>query len=185
VLTFVLPLLVQVTVEAPRTVNGIELGPADDFATTGPARVCMREMVISPRAGETAYLAYSGIHHGGIRLVLANGKDLEFIYGEIFRNMRRPGQGTSIRAKDMRVYLYDDENGAQYQVHVLLPETEWSEGGWQPVVNVRGTALMGNRADAQLFERLSFSRNVDCDRQYNFGLDLILDGEPVDQTSAQ
>lgn len=186
-LTVLLPLLAQAAVEPPRTINDIELGEPNDFATLGPATVCIREMVISPREGETAYLAYSGIHNGGIRLVLANGKDIEFTYGEIFRDMRRPGQGTSVRAKDMRVYLYDDEREVRYQVHVLLPESEWSDGGWQPLVNVAGTALTGTRSDARFFERLSFNwdAGVQCARRYAFGWDQILEGEPIDQTDAQ
>ena len=147
----------------------------------------MREMVIAPQEGETAYLTYSGIHNGGIRLVLANGKFVDFTYGEIFRDQRRPDQGTSVRAKDMRVYLYDDEREIHYQVHVELPATDWSDGGWQPLVNVGGTALNGSRADARLFERLSFNLDVEavCDRRYNFGWGVILDGEPIDETNGQ
>lgn len=180
-------ILAQAAVEPPRTVNGIELGEADDFATTGPAKVCMREMVIAPQAGETAYLSYSGIHNGGIRLVLSSGEFVDFTYGESFRDMRRPGQGTSIRAKDMRVYLYKDGREVSYQVHAELPETEWSDGGWQPLVNVSGTALSGNRSDARLFERLTFNLDVKaaCDRRYDFGWGIILEGDPVDVTESQ
>lgn len=181
-----LPILAQATIESPRTVNGIELGEVEDFATAGPATVCMREMVISPRAGETAYLAYSGIHNGGIRLVLADGSFIEFTYGEIFRDQRKPGQRMSLRTEGMRVYRYDDDRGpdVDYQVHIDLPATDLSDGGWQPLVNVNGTALSGNRADTHLFERLSFNLDVeaDCDRRYNFGWGVILEGEPIDQT---
>ena len=188
-LGLILPILAQGAVEPPRTVNGFELGDATDFASAGPATVCMREMVITPKSGETAYLAYSGIHNGGIRLVLADGEFVEFTYGEIFRDQRRPGQRTALRAEGMRVFRYDDDRGREvdYQVHVNLPATEWNDGGWQPLVNVSGTALAGNRTDTALFQRLSFNPDVDarCDRRYNFGWGIILEGEPIDETNAQ
>lgn len=184
----VLPILAQAAVEPPRTVNGIELGDAQAFATTGPATVCMREMVIAPQAGKTAYLAYSGIHNGGIRLELADGKFVEFTYGEIFRDQRKPGQRTSLRTDGMRVYRFDDDRGpdVEYQVHVNLPGTEWDDGGWRPLVNVSGTGLNGNRTDTRLFERLSFNLDAQtpCDRRYNFGWGVILEGEPIDETNA-
>lgn len=183
----ILPILAQAVVVPPRTVNGIELGDAEDFATAGPATICIREMVVSPRSGETAFLAYSGIHNGGIRLVLADGKFVEFTYGEIFRDLRKPSQGTSLRTDGMRVYRHDDDRGpgVEYQVHVEFPPTEWDDGGWLPLVNVAGTALSGTRADTHLFERLSF--NLDpkaaCDQRYEFGWDIIIDGAPIDRTS--
>jgi hypothetical protein len=185
----ILPMLAQAAVEPPRTVNEIELGDAGDFATAGPATVCMREMVIAPQPGETAYLTYSGIHNGGIRLVLSNGEYIDFTYGEIFRDQRKSGQRTSLRAEGMRVYRYDDDRGpdVDYQVHADLPATDWSDGGWQPLVNVSGTALSGNRNDAHLLERLSFNLDVEaaCNRRYNFGWGVILEGEPIDETKVQ
>ena len=185
----ILPMLAQAAIEPPLTVNEIELGDAEDFATAGPATVCMREMVIAPQAGETAYLTYSGIHNGGIRLVLAGGDYVDFTYGEIFRDQRKSGQRTSLRTEGMRVYRYDDDRGSEvdYQVHVDLPATDWGDGGWEPLVNVSGTALAGNRSDTGLFERLSFNMDVEsaCDRRYNFGWGVILEGEPIDETNAQ
>jgi hypothetical protein len=185
----IMPLLAQAAVEPPRTVNGIELGDAEDFATVGPATVCIREMVVTPRSGETAYLAYSGIHNGGIRLVLADGEYVDFTYGEIFRDQRTPGQRMSLRTDGMRVYRYDDDRGPEvdYQVHVDLPATQWDSVGWEPLVNVSGTALAGNRSDTALFARLSFNLDVEaaCDRRYNFGWGVILEGEPIDETNAQ
>lgn len=185
----ILPMLAQAAVEPPLTVNEIELGRAEDFATAGPATVCMREMVISPQPGETAYLTYSGIHNGGIRLVLADGDYIDFIYGEIFRDQRTSGQRTALRTEGMRVYRYDDDRGpdVDYQVHVDLPATGWGDGGWQPLVNVSGTALADNRADTRLFDRLSFDLDVEaaCDRRYNFGWGVIREGEPIDETNAR
>lgn len=184
----VLPILAQVAVEPPRTVNNLELGDAEDFATPGPATVCIREMVVSPQAGETGYLAYSGIHNGGIRLILSDGEFVEFTYGEIWRDQRKPGQRTALRTEGMRVYRYDaDQREVSYQVHVNLPATEWDDGGWQPLVNVSGTALAGNRNDTRLFDRLSFNLDVEaaCDRRYNFGWGVLLGDEPIGETNAQ
>ena len=72
--------------------NDIVIGEPDDFVTAGPASVCMREMVVTPWSGEKAYLTYSGIHNGSIRLVLADGDYVEFTYGEIFLDRHSPDQ---------------------------------------------------------------------------------------------
>lgn len=185
-LTLLLPLLAQATVEPPRTVNGIELGDAEEFVTPGPATICMREMVISPREGEKAYLAYSGIHNGGIRLVLADGEYVDFTLGEIFRDLRRPDQGPTIRKDEMRVYFFESGPDLTYQAFAI-PEWEEADGRWQPLVNVTGTALAGNRSDHPLFERLSFNwdTRASCDRRYDFGWGVLLEGDPIDVTNAQ
>jgi hypothetical protein len=179
-------LAAQAAVEPPRTVNGIEVGRPENFATHGPARVCMRDMVLSPREGETAYLSYSGIHNGGLRLVLANDEDIEFTLGEIFIDQRRADQGPTFRTPEMRVYLIERGSEVFYQIHgrVEVDDGEWR---WRPLVNVEGSALGGNRRDDDIFRRLSLDgdKGAHCDRRYNFGWGVILGDETIDSTEPE
>ena len=49
-------------ISTPRTVNGIQLGPIEDFQTRGPGRVCLEEAAFDLTRDESATLQYSGIH---------------------------------------------------------------------------------------------------------------------------
>ena len=55
-------------VPPPRTVNGEVLGSAEDFATSGPARICFASLAIDLEQNERAYLEYSGIHSSQMRI---------------------------------------------------------------------------------------------------------------------
>lgn len=173
--------LTQGAVEPPRTINGIELGAAERFATPGPATVCMSEMVIALREGETAFLAYSGIHSGRIRLVRKDGRFAEFAVGDAWRDARRAGQGPVFRKASMRIYLTTDGQDIRYQLHDV-PRTEWSDGSARPLISISGSALVGNAADDDLLQRISFDwdHTVTCDRSYNYGWSVIMGYDPID-----
>lgn len=181
---FLLPLLVAAQAEPPTTVNGIEIGAAEDFATRGPARVCMREMVITPGEGEVAYLDYSGIHNGGIVIRTADDRIIRFTLGEIYVDRRRPDQGPVIRDAERRIFRFEDDRFVKYMVFVVRPG---EEGEWRPLVSISGEGLGGNRADIRFFDRLSFDWDGSghCDRTYNFGWGVILGNEPIDVSESE
>lgn len=179
-------LAAQAAVEPPKTVNDIEIGTPEDFATPGPATVCIRDMAVSPREGETAYLAYSGIHFATIHLVLADGDAADFTLGENFIDLHKPGQGPMIQNGDIRVYFFEQGPEVSYQVHARF-ETDEGDRGWTPRVRVEGSALGGNRRDRDIFRRLSLDgeSRPNCDRRYDFGWGVILEGDPIDATETQ
>lgn len=70
--------------EAPaRTVNGAELGPAEQYEVQGPALVCFNQGGVRLESGETSYLDYMGIHTAGVRVVSASRRFL-VTEGDIF-----------------------------------------------------------------------------------------------------
>jgi len=184
ILAAFLPILAQSAVEPPRTVNGIELGDAENFATPGPAVVCMDRMTISPREGETAHLSYSGIHAGTIRLILADGDYVDFAHGDAWADQRRAGQGPAHVDGELRYYRFEDGREVRYQV---FAPSEWAEGRRRATVNISGTGLSGNRFDERLFDRMSLTAGdeANCDRRYDYGWDIILGDEPIETTESQ
>ncbi len=179
-----LPLLAVVQVEPPTTVNGLEIGPAEEFSTPGPARVCIRQMVISPQEGEVAYLDYSGIHNGGIAIRTADGRVIRYTLGEIFADHRRPDQGPVIRNTERRIYRFENGRFVNYMVFAIRPG---EEPEWRPLVLISGEGLGGNRADNRYFDRLSFAWEGSdrCDQAYNFGWGVILGNEPIDASELE
>jgi hypothetical protein len=177
-------LLAQAVVEPPRTVNGIELGDADDFATPGPATVCMEQMTVTPRQGETAYLSYSGIHAGSIRLVLTDGDYVEFAHGDNWADQRPGGQRPAYVDDKVRIYRFEDGREVRYQV---FAPSEWDQGRQRAVVLITGTGLSGNRFDERIFDRMSLTGGGDmhCDRRYGYGWDSILGDEPIETTEPE
>jgi len=170
--------MAQGAAEPPRTVNGIEIGLAADFATSGPARVCMEQMIVSPRQGETAYLSYSGIHAGSIRLVLADGDYVDFAHGDTWADQRRGGQRPAHVEDEARYYRFEEAREVRYQV---FAPSEWDDRR-RAVVNVSGTGLSGNRSDKRILDRMSLggADETHCDRQYRYGWDVILGDEPIE-----
>jgi hypothetical protein len=172
VFTALLPLLATAfTPEPPTTVNGQVLGAAEDFATLGPARVCLQDMIVSPRDGETVYVEYLGIHDARLRLVLADGTHVMLTQSDAFQDQRKPEQEPAIQRLAQRYYLIRDEGARRYQMVSL--EGESGEG--QYVLFLAGTALSGDLSDEQIFDRLSFSAGEErqCDREFGYGWDGV------------
>ena len=175
----VLLLAVQSAVEPPRTVNDIVLGAAEDFSTSGPATVCLRELVIRPRAGQVVQLIYSGIHSGTLRLILADGKYVDFTDGEILKDQRKSEQPATWRRDGFNVYrLPGTRNGKSYQ---LEGQGRRTDDYSPPRIIVKGTALKGSRTDLDLLELVSVADPsvVSCNVRYAYGWDVILEGAPV------
>ena len=165
--------------EPPKTVNGIELGAAEEFTNIGPAKICMRELVIRPLQGQSVQLLYSGIHVGTLRLTLADGSYIDFSDGEIFQDQRRRGQTPELVRDDMKVFRIRRQNSDS--VYQLEGAGRRNDDDTPPRVMVSGTALKKSRADWRLFDLMSIedSATADCDRRYSYGWGVILEGEPV------
>jgi hypothetical protein len=175
----VLLLAAQSAAEPPRTVNGIILGTAEDFSTVGPATVCLRELVIRPKAGQTVQLTYSGIHHATLRLILADGKYVDFTDGEIFKDQRRLNQPATWRRAGFEIYRLRGTRGKKsYQIEGVGRKTDDYS---PPRIMVEGTAIAGSNGDLDLFALVDVAdaASVLCDARYAYGWDVILEGAPV------
>jgi len=171
------------TGEPARTVNGAELGPAADFTVEGPATVCLRELVIRPKAGQSVQLAYSGIHHGALRLGLADGTSLEFTEGESFRDQRSAGQRQLWRQTGMELFALGlSAEGPRYQMEGRGTKTRWNS---TPRGFVSGPALRGDRRDRAILAGATFEPpdKVQCDRRFEYGWGVILGEEALDSRS--
>ena len=178
--TILLLLAAQSAVQPARTVNGQELGTAEEFATRGPATVCMRELVIRPRAGQAVQLGYSGIHSGTLRVILENGAYGDFTDGEIFIDQRKRATGPVATRPGMEIFLIHDQRPkVEYQLEGTRPQTDDYS---PPRVLVSGPGLASDRTDDRLFDEVSFAdpESVTCNRRYQYGWGVLLEGEPFD-----
>jgi hypothetical protein len=140
----------------------------------------MRQLVIRPRRGQSVQLLYSGIHDGTLRLILQNGSYVDFTDGEIFLDQRRRGEAPVSPRRDIGIYLVKDERPkVRYQLEGPGRRTD----DYTPArVMVSGPGLDADRTDDRLFDEVSFSdpKTVNCDRRYQYGWGVLLNGEPVD-----
>ncbi|TIX49691.1 hypothetical protein [Alteraurantiacibacter aquimixticola] len=155
----------------PMTVNGHVLGKAEDFATRGPATVCMEGMRVTVAEGETAYLEYLGIHNGRLRLVLANDSALILAHGDSWADLRRDGQQPSFHHQNA-VYFQIDST-SDYQIFLT---TEDGALHRSPVLNLHGSALKGTGEDVEAVERVTFGQPDwnGCDKRFGYGWDGIV-----------
>jgi hypothetical protein len=169
--------------EPARTVNGSELGPAEEFSTVGPATVCLRNLVIRAGEGDSIQLSYSGIHNGTLRLILANGESLEVTEGEIFVDRRKRRQRIVWQQTGMEFYRVDRRGaGVEYQIE---GSGRVNDGEPAPRAFLTGEALTGAQSDRDFVQGLSFEDPdaVKCDRRYQYGWGVILGAEPLDTRS--
>ena len=174
VFAVLLPLLAAAatyTPEPPTTVNGQVLGDAEDFATVGPARVCLKDMVVSPNKGEVVYLEYLGIHDARLRLVLVDGTYLSLTQGDAFQDQRRQQQGPAIKRPGRSYYLIAGQALPRYQMVTV----DGASGESSQMLFLSGTALSGRQSDEAIFDRLSFGADQvkQCDRRFGYGWDGV------------
>jgi hypothetical protein len=156
--------------EPPRTVNDQVLGKAEDFLTSGPARVCIRDTSVDIERGETAYLHYLGIHSGGIRVEGSNGTFLVM-------------DNEMLRVPKRRVVWDTDRSGRESARHYSEGELSYllfargSASQARPRVRVSGDALGRSTArDEAILKRIeSHDRQpAGCARRFDYGWDLLL-----------
>jgi hypothetical protein len=170
----------QSAAEPAKTINGQELGPAEQFTTAGPATVCMRDLVIRPRPGQRVQLGYSGIHNGTLRLFLESGAYVDFTVSEIFLDQRRRGEAPSASRDDMNIYLLRDQRPkVRYQLEGTGRRTD---DYTPPRVMADGPGSAADKIDDRVFNEVAFvePKKVHCDRRYEFGWGVLLNGEPFD-----
>jgi hypothetical protein len=173
-------LSLQTAAEPPRTVNDAVLGPAESFTTPGPATVCMRQLVIRPRTGQRVQLLYSGIHAGTLRLYLEDGRYVDFMDGEIFVDRRQRGEAPVAARPDMKIFLTMDQRP---KVNYQLEGTGQRTKDYAPPrVMASGPGLASDTIDDRIFDEVQFTdpAAVKCDRRYEYGWGVLMDGEPFD-----
>ncbi|TFI57800.1 hypothetical protein E2493_13320 [Sphingomonas parva] len=175
-LLHLLPLLLLQAADPPRTVNDGVLGTTEEFATKGPARVCVGNTMVEVLPGETAYLDYLGIHWGAVRIVGPHGK---FVVkeGDSWAPLKRPD-------------LFQDESGRTFArtrrdgepAYLLFAATEFSDGEEVPRVWISGEALKKGRASS-ILERVRTRQKeaTGCDRAFNYGWDMLFGEESIEK----
>ena len=163
-------------VPVPTTVNDQELGKAEQFSYQGPGRVCLRESYIDLNAGETAYLAYSGIHSLRVE-IRTSDTILKVSEGEAWAKPKHQ-QNLLLKRDDMAAYEVGDETNFRYLVYGA---NRYSEGKFVPMIWLDGTALAGDASDKALVGRLHVGTpsESECMIHYNYGWGVLLEGEPV------
>jgi len=143
----------------------------------------MNDMVLKVQAGETAYLQYSGIHDGRIRLMLADGDFVDFVPGS-WADQRRADQGPAMVIDGNRFFAFEYRLETSYVVFV---HDEEAGGGFRPAVRIEGTGIAGNRSDRVILRQVSPKGGYEshCDRRYAYGWDVVNGEAPLDSGSDQ
>lgn len=172
---FLALLLAAVQVEPPTTVNGDVLGKPEDFATAGPARVCLRDIAVTAKRGETVYLAYAGIHTGTLRLA-TGGRTIDFTHLESgigpTRSARLVGHRTGVT-----LFRYVEGHTPRYIARISPADAN----GGTSIVRIGGSGLAGTDGAGKVWKHLSISTAEvgGCDRTYSYGWDMLFGEEPL------
>ncbi|MEQ1510281.1 MAG: hypothetical protein ABL909_07785 [Sphingopyxis sp.] len=170
--------LLAAQVENPTTVNNQSLGTAEDFHTAGPARVCISNVSIDLLGGEHAYLQYSGIHRGIVRVLGAEGF-VDVTLGDSWRYDREEGELVYRRGRSR---YYRVRRGGEWKYGLFTP-TDYSDGVRELSADISGTAILGNEMDLPMVRRITYSDSTPtgCVRHYNYGWDVILGDAPLEE----
>jgi hypothetical protein len=149
-------------IPTPRTVNDGVLGTAHEFAVDGPARVCLLSTSFDLEEGETAYLAYLGIHFGEIRVVGPRGT-INLREGD---SWTEPTGGEVVqRSPDRAIARYGQGRAARYLLYL----------SGEPVMWVQGSALRGPGGERRVLPRIRRLEGNErsCTRRFIYGLNFI------------
>lgn len=149
----------------PRTVNDLVIGTAEEYTTAGPARVCMDNLMITARSGESVSLNYSGIHGGKLRLNRQNSW-IDVSLSEIFRQPANRGPVILRHAAD---YVADasDETRLRYG---LYGRSDFYDD-LRLLALSEGPSFVGDERDDSVLRRIELRRldSPPCDVTYDFG----------------
>ena len=161
--------------EPPRTINGIVLGNADEFAVTGPARICLIHTSVDLQPGETAWLDYSGIHFGSVRI---SGPRGTFLVEE--GGMWREPEGSAL-VPDFRSRAVARYQGDGQRHYMIYRASENDPNNDYPSVRVSGDAL-GRSHDLNILARIDVDQHdaASCRRRFNWGWGVIFGEEPLE-----
>jgi hypothetical protein len=172
VVPLLLPLLLVQAADPPRAVNRAAPGQAKDYATRGPARVCVGTTMVDLLAGETAYLDYLGIHGGGVRIVGPKGR-FSVTDGNLWLRPKHPKL-----FKDERGRIVERRRRGGRSSYFLYARFGQEQGKERPKVLIEGDALGKGRASAVL-ARISFAEKkaTGCDRAFDYGWETLIGEE--------
>jgi predicted peptidase len=174
-------LLLLIQVPEPTTVNGDSLGKPEDFRTNGPARGCIENVAVDLITGESAYLAYAGIHSGKLRVISEAGQ-IDIVHGDTFAKVS--GRKISVSKKDsFRVVRSGRGSKTKY---LFYAPTEYSDGEEYLNLIVSGSRIRGVKDDLQIVDRISLSRKLPegCAMRYSYGWDMLFGDEPLSSDDA-
>ena len=162
-------------IDPPRTVNGEVLGTAEEFTTAGPARVCIRSLMITANRDESVSLAYAGIHNGELRLNRGNNW-VSAALGESWVTPRQRGDVIE-RRPDSYIADISDDKDLRYGLFASGGDGE----GYYLLVRIRGPAFTGDERDRSILRRIELRepQSPACDVDYNFGWPMLEGEEPV------
>lgn len=171
--------LAQQAPEPPRTINNGVLGAAAEFATRGPARVCLTRTSIDVLADETAYLDYLGIHSGSIRVESPRGSFL-VQEGDAWAEPRSEFQVVRQNA-DLEIERHRERRRSRY---LFYGRSEYESARTRRVVWLEGSALTGSSRDATIYRRINVNLGEDaaCNRRFNWGWGWLTGNEPMELT---
>ena len=139
--------------------------------TQGPARVCIRQTSVEVDRGETAYLAYLGIHHGSIRVDGPRGS-FELTDGEAWAVRRN------------RAELVPDRQGRAVERHYSRRKLAYwiyapgaLPGVNAPRIMLEGKAIGRSAArDAAILNRIVINRDepTGCRRHFDYGWEIVI-----------
>ena len=160
--------------EPPRGVNSSILGTAEEFAVTGPARVCLYHTSVDVRAGETAYLDYLGIHYGAFRVTGPRGT---FVVREGDSWVDPDGGQLVPDLRGRAVERFRLEGRPRY---LIYRRSEFDPNDDHPSVWVEGDAL-GRSRDLNILARVDVDQDDprSCRRRFNYGWGMIFGEEPL------
>ena len=155
--------------EPPRGVNDSILGTAEEFAVSGPSRVCLMHTSVDVRPGETAYLDYLGIHHGGFRVTGPRGT-FHVLEGDAWTEPRGGQLVPDLRGR--RVERHRREGRVRY---LIYGASDYDPNQESPQVWVEGDAL-GRSRDLAILARINVRQDdlASCRRRFVYGWETIL-----------
>ncbi|RED15189.1 hypothetical protein [Parasphingopyxis lamellibrachiae] len=156
-------------VEAPRTINSVELGNLADFTIEGPARLCVGDMAVDLESEETAYVQYLGIHNASV-IVADPRRSYEL---NISDNFADPADSAQMVSQTHRALLTQHGNGTRARFLYSSWNVDLNE--FSPRIWIDDEQVRRPRIARQIFGKISFvdDQPANCDRIFVYGWEAL------------
>jgi hypothetical protein len=160
---------------APTTVNGQVLGKTEEFTTSGPARVCIRNLMITALPSETITLGYAGIHNGTLRL----NRDKSYVEASLGEIWRQPREIGDVVERRPTFYIADVSGDTKLRYGLFAHDEFYGQTRLQ--VWIEGPGLFGDEEDRSVLSRIELRQtgSAPCDVTYHFGWGMLFGEEPL------